>query len=79
MIFSKPKCLACIDNQISLPMVLRYNEIYYFLRVDGPITRGGIGGGERVALKVFPSTSTLRFFLVCNRDAEGHDRGLFKF
>ena len=40
MIFSKAKCLACIDNQISLPMVFRYNEIYYFLRVDGPITKG---------------------------------------
>ena len=26
--------------------------------------------GRGVARKVFPSTSTSRFFLVCNRDAE---------
>ena len=72
MIFSKPKCLGCIDNQISLPMVLRYNEIYLlFFTGRWAYNKGGIGGGEGgVALKVFPSTSTLRFFLVCNRDAE---------
>ena len=64
-IFPKPKCLGCIDNQISLPMVLRYNEIYLlFLRVDGPIKRGALveGRGGGGALKVFPLTSTLRFF-----------------
>ena len=59
-------------------MVLRHNEIYLlFFTGRWAYNKGGIGGGEEgVALKVFPSTSSLRFFLICKK---GHDRGLFKF
>ena len=47
MIFSKPKCLGCIDNQISLPMELRYNEICLsFFTGRWAYNKEGIGGEE---------------------------------
>ena len=36
-----------MDNQISLPMVLRYNEIYLlFFTGRWTYNKGGIGGGK---------------------------------
>ena len=71
----------CIDNQISLPMVIGYIEIYLlFFTGRWAYNMGawveGRGGG---ALKVFPSTSTLRFFKYVIEMPKGHDHGLFKF
>ena len=67
-VFPKPKCFGCIDNQISLPMVLRYNEIcLLFFTSRWAYNKGRIGGGEGERA---PFNFHFAIFLVCNRNAE---------